>query len=230
MVERSGVKFLKSQVNDPEVRDEAHPALRLGLQAARLLATTTCATFNRDNVTLETTPIAGGRRRRASVTADGDGVRIDVLVLATGFKVFERDALPPYALVGRTDRDLGELWDAEPLAGVPRRLAPGFPNFFTILGPYAYNGSSYFKLIEATSAHIVRVLSEARRRGAQEIEVTRTAHQHFLAEVMKPAVGTRSSGRSRAVRRTATTSILTAMSRSGLRSPPRCAGGTPTSR
>jgi hypothetical protein len=26
---------------------------------------------------------------------------------------------------------------------------PGFPNFFTVFGPYGYVGSSYFALIEA---------------------------------------------------------------------------------
>lgn len=54
-----------------------------------------------------------------------------------------------------------------------------------MFGPYAYNGSSYFQLIEATSAHMVRVLREARRRGAAEVEVTREAHEEFMAEVMK---------------------------------------------
>ena len=35
---------------------------------------------------------------------------------------------------------------------------PGFPNFFTVFGPYGYVGSSYFALIEAQTHHIVRCL------------------------------------------------------------------------
>ena len=43
---------------------------------------------------------------------------------------------------------------------------PGFPNMFSILGPYGYNGASYFHLIETQTRHIVRCLKRARRDGA----------------------------------------------------------------
>ena len=49
---------------------------------------------------------------------------------------------------------------------------PGYPNFFTVFGPYGYNGSSYFALIEAQVHHIVRCLREARHRNATRVEVT----------------------------------------------------------
>ena len=61
---------------------------------------------------------------------------------------------------------------------------PGFPNYFTMFGPYGYNGSSYFNLIETQSRHIVRCLRHARARGASTIEVRREANQRYFAEML----------------------------------------------
>ena len=49
---------------------------------------------------------------------------------------------------------------------------PGFPNFFTVFGPYGYVGSSYFALIETQTHHIVRCLKQARRTARRRVEVT----------------------------------------------------------
>jgi hypothetical protein len=53
-----------------------------------------------------------------------------------------------------------------------------------MLGPYAYNGSSYFNLVETQSAHIVRCLRHARDEGASLIEVTSDANDRYLAEML----------------------------------------------
>jgi hypothetical protein len=61
---------------------------------------------------------------------------------------------------------------------------PGFPNFFSVLGPYGYNGSSYFNLIETQTRHIVRVLDRARREAATRVEVRQEANDRFFAEML----------------------------------------------
>ena len=62
---------------------------------------------------------------------------------------------------------------------------PGFPNFFTVFGPYGYVGSSYFALIETQTHHIVRCLKSARRRSARRVEVTQEANDRYFAEMMR---------------------------------------------
>lgn len=61
---------------------------------------------------------------------------------------------------------------------------PGFPNAFSILGPYGYNGSSYFTLIENQMRHIVRCLTRARAEGATRVEVTEEANARYFEEVL----------------------------------------------
>jgi cyclohexanone monooxygenase len=55
---------------------------------------------------------------------------------------------------------------------------------FAILGPYGYNGASYFTLIENQSRHIVRCLQHARRRGATRVEVTRQANDRYWRQML----------------------------------------------
>jgi hypothetical protein len=55
---------------------------------------------------------------------------------------------------------------------------------FSILGPYGYNGASYFNLIETQMAHIVRLLREGRRRGAHAIEVKQEANDRYFASML----------------------------------------------
>ena len=62
---------------------------------------------------------------------------------------------------------------------------PGFPNLFTVFGPYGYVGSSYFALIEAQTRHIVRCLTRAGRIGARRVEIRAAANDRYFAEMMR---------------------------------------------
>ena len=97
-------------------------------------------------------------------TTDGEHHEVDVLILATGFKVLDTDNMPTYPVTGVGGQSLAEFWDEQPAAGLRGRQRPGFPNLFTVFGPYGYVGSSYFALIETQTRHIVRCLKRARAR------------------------------------------------------------------
>jgi cation diffusion facilitator CzcD-associated flavoprotein CzcO len=111
--------------------------------------------------------------------AGGAEHEVDVLVLATGFKVFEPGNMPPFPIRGTGGADLEEWWDANRYQAYEGVSVPGFPNLFSILGPYGYNGSSYFHLIETQARHIVRCLSRARRTGSTLVEVTPAANERY---------------------------------------------------
>ena len=105
-------------------------------------------------------------------------------MLATGFKVFEKGNMPPFTVRGAGGADLEKWWEENRFQAYQGVSVPQFPNFFTILGPYGYNGSSYFNLIETQSAHIVRALRQARKVGATRVEVTPEANAAYFASAL----------------------------------------------
>ena len=180
--ERVGLRHLRQQVDDPVVRDKLTPRYGLGCKRPAF-SNEYLATFNRPNVELVTEGIAaveaGGVR-----TVDERLREADVLVLATGFKVFDRGNMPPFPVTGRDGVDLEGWWETNRYQAYEGVSVPGFPNLFMILGPYGYNGASYFTLIENQARHIVRCLAGARDRAATAVEVTREANDRYFATML----------------------------------------------
>jgi cation diffusion facilitator CzcD-associated flavoprotein CzcO len=175
-------KFLRDQVRDPELREKLTPHYSLGCKRPGF-HNQYLATFNRDDVTLETDPIdritPGG-----VLTRSGTAHEVDVLVHATGFKVFAPGNFPKYPVTGRSGLDLEQFWSDNRYQAYEGISVPGFPNYFTMFGPYGYNGSSYFNLVETQARHIVRALGHARSSNATLIEVTKEANDRYFAEML----------------------------------------------
>ena len=178
--ERLALGHLERQVRDPVVRDKLTPRYGLGCKRPGF-SNDYLRTFNRPNVGLETAPIVSFTRDGVRV-ADGERGPFDVLILATGFKVFEPGNMPPFPIRGRGGADLEAFWAEHRYQAYEGVSVPGFPNLFSILGPYGFNGASYFTLIENQSRHIVRCLRRAREVGATRVEVRREANDRYLAE------------------------------------------------
>ena len=53
------------------------------------------------------------------------------------------------------------------------------------MGPYSAAGASYFTMIDTQSRHLVRCLQEARRSGANYIEVREEAHERDFERVLR---------------------------------------------
>lgn len=176
-------RYLRSQVRDPQVRDKLTPRYGLGCKRPSF-HNSYLSTFNRPNVFLETTPISAINTAGVRVD-DGTQHDLDVLIFATGFKVMDPDNMPTYALRGLDGVDLGAFWDEHRLQAYQGVSVPGYPNHFSVIGPYGYNGSSYFNLIEAQTDHILRCLRRARDGGNHYVEVSRQAHDRFFAEMMR---------------------------------------------
>ncbi|WP_233213491.1 flavin-containing monooxygenase [Mycobacterium hubeiense] len=174
---------LARQVADPTLRDALTPTYSFGCKRPSF-SNDYWRAFNRSNVDLVTAPIETitptGIR-----TVDGTERDIDLLVLATGFKVFELGNLPPFDVYGPDGTELGLFWDEHRYQAYEGTSVPQFPNLFHVIGPYAMTGSSYFSMIEAMTLHAARCITEARRRGATYVAVRQEPHDAYFAEVQR---------------------------------------------
>ncbi|MCK9247498.1 MAG: NAD(P)/FAD-dependent oxidoreductase [Solirubrobacteraceae bacterium] len=183
VAEKLGRKMLERQVEDPEIRRKLTPAYSLGCKRPAF-HNTYLKTYNRPNVTLETDGIA--RITKTGIeTVEGTSHEFDVLILATGFKVFEKGSMPPFPVAGVGGLDLDGYWAENRYQAYYGLHVPDFPNLHIVFGPYGYNVTSYFTHVENQLRHIGRLLAEARSRGATRIEVTREANDAYFADMQR---------------------------------------------
>ncbi|WP_276822399.1 flavin-containing monooxygenase [Mycolicibacterium mageritense] len=177
-----GRAYLRREVRDPAVRDKLTPRYAVGCKRPGF-HNTYLSTFNRDNVTLVTEPI-DKITGSGVATRDGQTHDVDVLILATGFKVMDVDAMT-FDITGPGGQTLSSFWEQNRMQAYEGVSIPGFPNYFTVMGPYGYVGSSYFALIEAQTHHLVRCIAQADRRAARRVEVRQEANDRYFAEMMR---------------------------------------------
>ncbi|MER7861511.1 NAD(P)/FAD-dependent oxidoreductase [Amycolatopsis japonica] len=168
---------LRRQVRDPGLRAELTPRYSFGCKRPTF-SNEYYPAFTKDHVHLETTWIAKIDERGIE-TADGRRRDIDVLVLATGFDLWEAN-FPAIEIIGRDGRDLGKWWRENRFQAYEGVAIPKFPNFISLNSPYSYSGLSYFTTIETQMRHMDRLFGAMRRRGATEFEVTQEANDAFL--------------------------------------------------
>jgi cation diffusion facilitator CzcD-associated flavoprotein CzcO len=170
-------RHLDRQVKDPELKAKLTPDYDFGCKRPTF-SNTYFPTFTKPHVDLETTSIdhvdgAG------VVMADGRRVELDVLVLATGFNLWDAN-FPAIQVIGRDGRDLGRWWRDNRFCAYEGITVPKFPNFLSLNSPYSYSGLSYFTTIETQMAHMERLFGAMRAADADVFEVSEQANQEFL--------------------------------------------------
>jgi cation diffusion facilitator CzcD-associated flavoprotein CzcO len=180
--ERFGLNHLRRSVHDPAVREKLTPRYGLGCKRPSF-SNKYLPTFNRPNVELETAAIEAITPSSIR-TVDGVEHEIDILILATGFQVFDSGNIPPFPVHGGDGVELAQWWEENRFQAYEGVSVPGFPNMFLILGPYGFNGASYFTLIESQARHIVRCLRRAREAEATAVEVSAEANRRYFEEML----------------------------------------------
>ncbi|MDT0496217.1 NAD(P)/FAD-dependent oxidoreductase [Algiphilus sp. W345] len=175
--------LLEQIPNDPELREKLTPKYGFGCKRPTF-SNDYFKSFTRHNVELVTDPIdcitETGIRTR-----DGRERPIDVLITATGYRVFEKGNMPAFEVWGRDGVELGQFWDEHRYQAYEAVSVPKFPNYFGMLGPYGLTGTSYFKMVEAHAIHAVRCIKEARRRGKTRVEIGQGPHERYFQDVMR---------------------------------------------
>lgn len=174
---------LETSVADPELRERLRPTYRAACKRL-VVSPTFYGAIQRPNATLVTERIE--RVEPAGVrTADGALHALDVLVLATGFRVDR--FLRPMSVTGRGGASLDDAWAQRPYAYLSVSI-PGFPNLFLLNGPNGPVGN--FSLIDVAEnqldyiLQLVALLADGR---AREISASPAATARFEAERVEAA-------------------------------------------
>jgi cation diffusion facilitator CzcD-associated flavoprotein CzcO len=162
------------QVRDPDVRRRLTPGYEIGCKRPSV-SNTYLRTFNRSNVELVSERIERVTPHGVR-TVDGRERDVDVLVLATGFRLAtDPENYRDNPVRGRDGFDLATFYAENRVRSYESVSLPGLPNHFMIFGPYGWTGGTWHVLVETASHHILRVIGEARARGATAVEVTEEA-------------------------------------------------------
>jgi len=177
-IQQSCEANLENNVADPELRERLRPHYRAACKRL-ILSGNFYDAIQRRNAKLVTEPIerveASGVRTR-----DGTLHALDVLVLATGFRVdrFVR----PMEVIGRSGTALDEVWRDGPSAYLAISV-PGFPNFFLLNGPNSPVGNfSLIDVAELQVGYILKLVERLRSAACAEIGASRAAMERFDAE------------------------------------------------
>jgi len=117
------------------------------------------------------------------VMDDGTRHEADVIIYATGFQASKM--LAPMHITGAGGRDLHETWGPDDATAYIGTMVPGFPNFFTLMGPntgLAHGGNVIF-ITECQMRLILAALREVLETGAKAIDVKPAAHDAYVADV-----------------------------------------------
>ncbi len=121
-------------------------------------------------------------------TADGQLHELDVLVLATGFDGHR--FMRPMQIVGRDGLTLDEAW-ADANEAYRSVAVPGFPNFFTMVGPNSPIGNfSLIMISEMQLAYIMQLVELIRTGRYREVAPTAAATARFNAAIKEAMKGT----------------------------------------
>ena len=177
---------LDTAIADPELREKLRPDYKLGCKRL-VVSHNFYDAIQHPQVELITDTVeaieANGVR-----TADGAVHELDVLVLASGFKVDR--FMRPMEVVGVEDVTLDEVWSQRPTAYLSLGV-PGFPNFFMLNGPNSPVGNfSLIQTAELQFNYISQLIEMVHSGQATAMAPTEEAAARFDAERVEAAVNT----------------------------------------
>ena len=172
------VANLEHSVKDPLLREKLRPNYRAACKRL-IMSENFYDAIQRPNAKLVTEGIE--RIEKSGVrTRDGKLHALDVLVLATGFRVDR--FMRPMEVVGRNGTSLEQVWRDGPYAYMALAI-PDFPNLFMLNGPNSPVGN--FSLIEVAELQlscILQLVEQVRSGTCRELSPSRAAMERFDAE------------------------------------------------
>jgi cation diffusion facilitator CzcD-associated flavoprotein CzcO len=170
--------LVRTVVKDPDTRRKLIP--RYGIMAKRpVISSDFLPALNNPTTHLITTPIE--RITPTGVrTVDGVERPVDLLVLATGYELWtDPETYRRGTVLGSNGFDLADYYHTHGLQSYAGTAHPRLPNRWEIVGPLGFVGFAWPDFVETMAAHAVRVIDEARRRGAHVVDISQDAFHRW---------------------------------------------------
>src|SRR3954447_14060722 len=186
VIKLAGLRHLRHQVEDPELRAKLTPDYEPGCKRI-LVSNDYLPSLDKPNVEVVTDCIAE-IREHSVVDVNGVERDVDTIILGTGFHVTD---LPIAERVrGADGRTLAEHWDGS-LEALRGTTVAGFPNLFLVLGPNTGLGhTSVVLMAEAQAGYIRQALEHMERVGVAAIEPRPESQTAWNAEIQRKSAGT----------------------------------------
>jgi len=182
MIRKMATEHLEEQVPDAQLRAKLTPNFVPG-----------CKRLTPSNEYLpaiaspRTTLVTAGIERMEPTgirTTDGELHEVDVIILATGFRVTDNSFAD--RLHGRDGRTLRQTWDEVGMCAYNGTTFTGFPNLFMLAGPNTGIGhTSLVYMIEAQLEYVADALRVMRERQIRTVEVRSDVEVAYNEEVQR---------------------------------------------
>ncbi len=177
------VANLENNVADPDLREKLRPDYRAACKRL-IISENFYDAIQRPNAKLVTEGVE--RIEKSGVrTRDGRLHELDVLILATGFRV--DSFMRPMEVVGRNGTALDDVWKEGPFAYLAISI-PEFPNLFMLNGPNGPVGNfSLIDVAELQFSYIMQLIEKIRSGSCSEVSASRAAMKRFDADRVEAA-------------------------------------------
>jgi cation diffusion facilitator CzcD-associated flavoprotein CzcO len=169
---------LEQNVRDPALREKLRPSYKAACKRL-VMSPDFYQAIQEPNAEVVTEAIEGVEANGVR-TRDGRLHELDVLVLATGFRVDR--FLRPIQVIGREGLRLDAVWAERPSAHLSISI-PGFPNLFMLNGPNGPVGNfSLIEVAELQLGYVLQLVELLRSQRCREISPNPEATRRFEAE------------------------------------------------
>ncbi|TVY81230.1 putative sterigmatocystin biosynthesis monooxygenase [Lachnellula suecica] len=119
----------------------------------------------------------------------GEVIEVDAIVCATGFDV---SFCPRFPIIGNNAQNLQDLWKNNLPRAYMSSSVPGYPNYFTFLGPNAPIGhGSVFTITEHVAKYIVNIIRKCQTENIKSLAPSEAAlddyYEHLEAFMPRTA-------------------------------------------
>jgi cation diffusion facilitator CzcD-associated flavoprotein CzcO len=178
--------YLESAVTDPELREKLRPDYPAGCKRL-IISPDFYEKIQRPNARVVTEAIRTVEEHGVR-TVDDELHELDVLVLATGFRVDR--FMRPIEIVGRRGTRLDDVWAERPTAYLAVSV-PDFPNLFMLNGPNGPVGNfSLIEVAELQLGYVMQLIDAVRARGARAVSASAAATEAFESRRVAAAAHT----------------------------------------